>query len=222
MRVSPTSILFSAVLLLAACQSADTYRVKGTAESLQDGDTLFLTSDLVMGIPFDTTVVSDGRFSFEGPADTTQLCMVYSALRNDINAAFFTEAGTIDVHLSQQPGEGRVGGTLCNDRWQTLNDSVIAIGREINAIAQRIYGPDADTTAQKQGMLEMERLEQRFSRVVVTMTEENISNEFGFFLLTYYPEELIDSATRMRLIGKLPDELRRRPVIKEIEESLSK
>ena len=84
MKVSLTNTLFSVLLIgaLTACQSTS-YQVNGTIEGAADGDTLFLTSDLQTGIPSDTILVEDGKFSFSGDADSVRLCMVYSASRNE-------------------------------------------------------------------------------------------------------------------------------------------
>ena len=145
MKVSLTSILYKmkgvapftcGLVLLASCQG-NSYRISGDAVGLEDGDTLFLTHDFEMGTPSDTLIVSDGKFQLSGETDSTALCMIYSMKRNEINAPFFLEPGHITIHLTEEPGASRVGGTHCNDQWQVLNDSVISIGKEINRIAGR-------------------------------------------------------------------------------------
>ena len=73
---------------------------------------------------------------------------------------------------------------------------------------------------QQKGMEQIDKLNQRFSAIVVKTTEKNIKNEFGYFLLTYYPEELIDNQTRKKLIDKLPEEVQKRPVIQEMLSNL--
>ena len=219
MKVFQASILFS-VALLTACQS-NSYKLSGTAEGLSEGDTLYVTRDMETGIPSDTVIVKDGKFSLSGTVDTITLCMIYSAARNEINAPFFMESGNISIHLSEKPGASRVGGTLCNDQWQTLNDSVIVIGKEINRIAEHIYGNNLTEEEQQKGMEQIDRLNQRFAGVVVKAAEKNIDNEFGYFLLTYYPEELIDNDTRARLIKELPAEKRQRSPIKQMEQALA-
>ena len=223
MRVFLTSILFNFLtIVLAGCQS-QTYKLVGTADGLDDGDTLFLTSDMVNGIPSDTIVMKGNTFSFKGTAEEeTALCMVYSATRNEINAAFIREPGEITIKLSATPGASRVGGTPCNNEWQRLNDSVMVIGKEINRIAEHIYGGNVAQEVQERGMDEIEKLNKRFAKVVVETTEKNIDNEFGYFLLTYYPEELIDNSTRLSLIEKLTDDRRQRPAIKQIEATIRK
>jgi thiol-disulfide isomerase/thioredoxin len=216
MKAFQASILFSAaVLALTACHS-NTYKISGAVEGLNDGDTLFITNDLQTGIPTDTLIVKDGKFELSGETDSTYLCMVYSEKRNELNAPFFIESGNISIKLVETPGASRVGGTKCNEQWQELNDSVMTIGKEINRIAEHIYGNTVDEMEQQKGMDQIEKLNQRFSAIVVKTTEKNIKNEFGYFLLTYYPEELIDNQTRMKLIDKLPDEKQKRPAIQKM------
>ena len=216
MKVFQASILFSAaVLALTACHS-NAYKISGTAEGLADGDTLYITNDLQTGIPTDTLIVKDGKFELSGETDSTYLCMVYSEKRNELNAPLFVEPGNISIKLAETPGASRVGGTKCNEQWQELNDSVMTIGKEINRIAEHIYGNTVDEMEQQKGMEQIDKLNQRFSAIVVKTTEKNIKNEFGYFLLTYYPEELIDNQTRMKLIDKLPAEKQKRPAIQEM------
>ena len=220
MKAFQASILFSAaVLALTACHS-NTYKISGAVEGLNDGDTLFITNDLQTGIPTDTLIVKDGKFELSGETDSTYLCMVYSEKRNELNAPFFIEPGNISIKLVETPGASRVGGTKCNEQWQELNDSVMTIGKEINRIAEHIYGNTVDEMEQQKGMEQIEKLNQRFSAIVVKTTEKNIKNEFGYFLLTYYPEELIDNQTRKKLIDKLPEEMQKRPVIQEMLSNL--
>ena len=221
MKVSLTNTLYSALLIgaLTACQST-TYQVNGTIEGAADGDTLFLTSDLQTGIPSDTIFVEDGKFHISGEADSVRLCMIYSAKRNELNAPFFIEPGIISIQIKETPGASRVGGTKCNDEWQVLNDSVISIGKEINRIAEHIYGNTVTPEEQQKGMEAIDKLNQRFSRMVINTCEKNIRNEFGYFLLTYYPDELIDIQSRSRLIKLLPEEMRKREQIRVMEQSL--
>ena len=207
--------------MFAGCHST-AYHIKGTAEGFNDGDTLFLTHDLEQGIPSDTVLVSDGKFSLEGDIDSVELCMVYSADRNEINAPFFLEPGTVTIHISEAIGQSRVGGTTSNNEWQRLNDSVMVIGKEINRIAEHIYGKTVSQEEQQQGMNQIERLNERFSAVVLKAVERNIDNEFGCFLLTYYPEEVISNEDRLRLIQQLPTERRNRSAVKAIEESIKR
>jgi len=202
-------------MVLAGCHSTS-YRIQGSVEGLENGDTLYFTSDMQDGVPSNTMIVKDGKFSLEGETDTIQLCMIYSARQHEINIPFFLEPGNISISLSEEPGKSRVGGTDTNKEWQRLNDSVMVIGREINSIAEHIYGNNIDQEEQQKGMERIEKLNVRFAGIVTDAAKRNIGNEFGYFLLTYYPEELIDNKTRLSLINEMPDNMRNRPAIKEM------
>ena len=135
MKAFQTSILFSAfALALIGCQSKS-FQINGTVEGIENGDTLYLTSDMETGVPQDTLIVEDGKFSLSGETDSVYLCMIYSATRNEVNIPFFMEPGNIRITLIDKPGASRVSGTNANEEWQRLNDSVMVIGKEINKIA---------------------------------------------------------------------------------------
>lgn len=210
-------IMIAAGFMLAACQS-NTYRINGSVEDAADGDTLFLTTDMQQGIPTDTMIIKDGRFELSGETDSVRFCMIYSTSREELNASFFLEPGRIQVKLTKDPGASRVGGTMVNDEWQRMNDSVMVVGKEINRIAEKIYETEATQEEQAKEMAKIEKLNQRFSNIVLTFAERNINNELGVFLLTFYPEEIIPNKERLRLIQQLPEKTRQREQIKQMEQ----
>lgn len=212
-------IAIAAACLLSGCYS-HSYQINGVAEGMVDGDTLFFTTDLNEGTPMDTIVVQDGKFTYKGENDSIQLAMIYAARANEANVQFFTEPGTIAVTLSAVPGASRVGGTSCNNEWQLLNDSVMLFGREINRIAEHIYANNVDEEAQQIGMQQIDAINKRFAQLIIRTAERNIKNEFGYFIVTYYPDDYIDMDTRARLIEQLPDEFRQRAAIKEIQTAI--
>ena len=218
MNIKSILIMTAAGLGLAACQS-NTYQIKGTIENATDGDTLFLTTDLEQGTPRNTIVVKDGQFEISGETDSTFFCIIYSKDEKALNVPFFVEPGTIKVKMSKEPGGSRVGGTAINDQWQRMNDSTMVIGKEINNIAEKVFAnQQASQEEQAKAMEQIERLNKRFSGVVLDFTERNIKNELGYFLLTVYPEEIIPNKDRLRLINMLPAHVRQRGVIKEMEQ----
>ena len=219
MKAFQTSILFSALLALTACHQTS-YRINGTAEGLEEGDTLFLTCDMENGTPSDTIILEGGHFTLNGETDSVCLAMIYSANRHEVNAPFFLEPGNITVTLSETPGNSRVSGTDINNEWQRLNDSVMIFGKEINAIAEHIYAKNLDPDEQQKGMKRIDELNKRFADMIVRAVERNIDNEFGYFLLTNYPDELITSEARSKFIQQLPEKMRKRPAIRQMEEFL--
>ena len=66
-----------------------------------------------------------------------------------------------------------------------------------------------------------QQMNQHFQELLLKTAEKNVDNEFGYFLLTYYPKEYIDNKDRLRLIQQMPDELRQRPLIKQLEATIA-
>ncbi|MBQ7420325.1 MAG: redoxin domain-containing protein [Prevotella sp.] len=220
MNIKSLFIVTAAGFMLAACQS-NTYHIKGSVEDAAKEDTLFLTTDLQNGTPRDTIVVKDGQFELSGETDSTYFCLIYSKNEESLNIPLFIEPGTIKVQLSKTPGGSRVGGTSLNDEWQRMADSTMVIGKEINNIAENVYANEQATQAEQQKAMEqIERLNKRFSGIVMEFTKRNITNELGYFLLTTYPEEIIPNKERLQLIRQLPAEMRKRDVIKDMEQQI--
>ena len=202
--------------MLAACQSK-TYQIEGTVEGADKVDTLYLTTDFQTGTPSATIIVKDGRFEMEGETDSTYICFLYTTQDANLNIPFFIEPGTIKIKLSTTPGVSRVGGTHINDEWQRLNDSTMVLGKEMDNIAEKMYTNEHATEEEQQQMMkQVELLNKQFGSIVTNFAERNIKNEFGCFLLTYYPEEIIPNKERMRLIDMLPTERRQRADIQQI------
>ncbi len=184
--VSVTAVLG---LILSSCQSG-IWKIEGECD-MQDGDTLFITSDFDTGIPFDTTVVKKGKFVFRGDEDTLLFSMVYSPQDNSLYCPVFVEKGVVTMKLStDSPQDSRVGGTPANIKWQTLTDSLDADGRSRAGLT---------------------------SEIVVRHTEANINSEYGCFLLSYFGEiGIINPEARIILICKLPKAMQGREAIKQL------
>jgi thiol-disulfide isomerase/thioredoxin len=215
-------IILAAVALFATSCQSRFYQIEGKGEGLKDGDTLFITDDLINGVPTDTLIVKQGSFSYESETDTTKLCMVYCAKNPEMNAPFFLEPGTIKIQLASSPEKIKVSGTECNEKWQTLNDSVFVIGSAINKIAQYAYGNKISEAEQKKLGAQITKLDDRFKQLIRHNAEENTDNEFGYFLLTYYQDDILEPATRLRLILKLPAKMQQRKSMQQIISHLKK
>ncbi len=207
--------LLAIILTTTACQSKS-YRIEGTAEGLVDGDTLYLTDDMVNGVPFDTLVIKDGKFSYESETDSVKFVMLYSSRRNEVNIPFFIEPGTIKLKLTGNPQTAKTSGTTVNDGWQELNDTIVKIGMRINRIATELYGSRLSAEEQKAKAAEMERLNGVFKKAVIDCAERNIDNELGYFILTYYTDEIIEDEALMKLIARLPEKFRQRNAVKKV------
>jgi len=208
-----------ASISLAACQSK-TYKIEGSGDALKDGDTLYLTTDMAEGHPSDTVVVKDGGFVIQGETDSTQFCVIYNPKRQEVSMPFFIEQGTIELLFSEQPMQSKVSGTATNEKWQELNDTTVKIGMKINSIATAVYTAQLTPDEQSKRMAEIEELNTEFKNCVTDYAEKNINNELGCFMLTYYPDEIIDADVKLKLIEKMPEKMKSRTSIKKMAEDL--
>ncbi len=209
--------LMAVSVATASCQSKS-YKIEGTADGLADGDVVYVTTDMRNGTPLDSASVKDGKFELTAKTDTVEFAYVYSSRHNNANVPFFIEPGTIHIHLSDSPQKTKVSGTETNDRWQTLNDSIVKIYVMMNAIASDLYGNKLTSEEQKARTAEIGRLNERCENVLVDCAEKNIDNELGYFLIT---GDYIDDTVKQRLIAKMPDKFRKRAAVVQLSARLA-
>lgn len=204
---------------LAACQSK-AYKIQGSGDALKDGDTLYLTTDMAEGLPSDTIVVKEGGFVVQGETDSTQFCVIYNPKRHEVSLPFFIESGTIELLFSEQPMQSKVSGTATNEKWQELSDTTLRIGMKINSIATAMYNAQLTAEEKSGRMAEITKLNEEFKKCVADYAEKNITNELGYFMLTYYPNEIIDADMKQKLIEKMPEKMKSRTAITELSKEL--
>ena len=212
--------LAAAGVMLAACQS-DSYKIDGVCDLVSDGDTIFITNDFASGKPFAHGIVKDGKFSVEGIIDSPTLCIAYS--KSGANTTLFVEPGTVEVTISDNPSKSKVGGTPMNEKWQTIMDSTLVIGAEINRAGQLLYNSSHNISPEEKSAAasRIQNLQDQFSKFIKRYAEKNINNSFGMFMLIYYqdaftPEDLLS------LISRLPDELKKNEDIQNIYAEVKK
>lgn len=199
-------MILACVALVSACSSDTTYKIKGVTDLLEEGDTLFLTTDIKEQVPFDTLVVIEGQFLAQGHIDTTAFALLYSPEYGDLVIPFFLEAGSIEINIAEEPGASYVKGTPLNEKWMTLKDS-------INALTDL-----ASTAGSRE---ELEALNDRYIVFVTEAAEANVNNDFGYFLLITF-EDVIETQKHLDLINALPANRRGTAEVKAIEEHLLK
>lgn len=215
------SIMALAAMALTACQQ-NSFKIDGTAEGFEEGDTLFITNDMNEGTPVDTLIVHEGKFSYKGESDSIGLWMVYSKKQPFLNVTFFNEPGTIVATLAQDPGKSLIAGTKANDGWQKLNDMTARFTEKMQQLAEPLYTGDLADEQQKALLDSLNALQADMNKSVVRIAEDNIDNELGLFILTNFSsdDESFDNAKRRELIDRLPAKTRERKVVKELEEML--
>ena len=206
-------------VVMAACQSGNTYKIDGVAEGLEEGDTIF-----VLTIDNDTTgtmVVHDGKFSFEGVADSVTY-NILMAPKTRTYTMFFTEPGTIHVLLSAF-GPSEVSGTTANDALQELNQMYNDIQRKSESIMGQLYSSAEEVDAEQQAALyqQLMDMEAEFGKQIVELAKRHVGNEFGYMLITQMlvNEDLLTTDELTALIEQMPEAYRQRQAIVNILEA---
>ncbi len=217
MKTRALFLLAVAMVFLCACNSSFNYKIEGEAHDLPQTAQLFLVSDMEKGIPFDTIAIKDGRFSYEGTADSVTFCFIGNMEDSIPMLPFFLEEGTIKIVVGKEQKETKVTGTHLNDELQKLNDAAYKMQDEIS---QQIESFDGDLTEEQQKLIEDKSNEalKKLAELFYKTAEKNIDNELGFFLVSN--PTLLNEEQEMVLINKLPVKMRNRPQIKEIEQIL--
>ena len=221
MRRQAIFLALCLAILFASCQQ-NCYKIEGQAEGLADGDTLYVTNDLEALQPIDSIIIKNGEFTYKAATDTVVLSMIYTKTLSAA-ALYFTEPGTIRINLSTVPIQTRVGGTKANDAWQQLTDLTNEYGQQAQAKAGQLYS-DSITKEEQQALVEeMQGLENELQQKIVELTEQNIDNELGFFIMANHPNNNAFSSEKCKeLIERMPAKFRQRSAIQKLLEELSK
>jgi hypothetical protein len=171
----------AAALLLVGCQS-DFCHVTGTASDMAVGDTLFVTSSLMIDSPKTAIIIEEeGQFSWEVQADSARLYRLWAAHHPDRDVTFFAERGSVSISMDN--GKASVSGTHLNDEWQALNDMAADYSQRINRyISCHVTAGTPPSIITRRVTKLYDEMEQHISDVA----ERNKDNELGRFIHTHH------------------------------------
>lgn len=202
-----------------ACQS-NNYKISGTAKELQDGDIVYFNT-IDSEEPKDSAVVKDGKFELTGTAsDTPVFGIAYAKKDESMAKPLFYEAGNISLTLSSDPMQSKTYGTFCNNKLQQMTDTTNRIAIRIEQIVKYIHGNNLEAEEQAAQTKKASELEKEMDKIVADLANENIDNEFGYFLVTYYPTDFFTVQGHLALLKKLPADKRKRPEVAKLEKQI--
>lgn len=178
-------IVAAGTTLLAACQPGNTYKITGTIEGLNDGDTVYIQKiEERKLVPTDTAIIANGKFEFTGTADSTEIRYItYKNNGRPAGTNFFLEKGNINVTMSKE-GKNEVKGTASNDIWTGYSAQMDSMYTEM----REIYGTLMDTTLTEEGRkakIDLLNSKEKASMdYTIEVIKTNIENPVGIFLLT--------------------------------------
>lgn len=178
--------IFSAVTSVAMCCSCTGntgYKITGTVENAQEGDTVIL-QEAINGdlFPLQKVVIRNGYFTFEGRQDSIVNRYITCQIDGrEYLADFFLENGDINVSVTKEGISAT--GTVTNDIHQEVREAVDKANAEID----RAYAVLRDTTLTDEQRKEGEQLlrtkEAAYYQTLKDCMKNQISNLVGVTLL---------------------------------------
>jgi thiol-disulfide isomerase/thioredoxin len=173
--------------MLAACSGENNkYTIRGTvSDGLSDGTIVFMT-DFGEGFIVDSTKVINGKFTFEGVADSA--IVVRLSMRN-LSAELILEKGTISIDLSDSYG---AKGTPLNDKWNEFTaqgENLLMEAREkIEAI------DDSVPVAEKQELQEriVDEFFEKTDRLPISFLKEHPNDALGALIFYTWMQNRVD------------------------------
>lgn len=181
--------LFSMLVLLVACQQSKDYTINGTvADKSYEGTNVYLQKMLEDGMEaVDTTVVTNGAFSFAGVADSVVLRFVSLDEtvnpKNESRVPVLIEPGELTVAFDSVI---TVSGSQVNNDYTALRKEQAAKNSEIRTVVEQYNTAAANNAVTPEMEKEIGDAYDRLSAEVTDLNynfiKSNMNNELGEFL----------------------------------------
>lgn len=188
-----------AMVLLAACGSKDSYRIKGTAEGVEDGTLLTLSILEYDGLTeLDSVVIKGGKFSFNGKTDTAQVAVITFEMEDAIRGCqFFLERGDIEVVIDAETGDQHISGTPNNNAFQKFYDDADVFNDEAEELEDKIRMTLATQGDASELYRQMGDLQERFTKLLSQSISDNADKVYAYQQLMdnysmFEPEETME------------------------------
>ena len=185
MKIKSLLRLAVAGIAFCSCQS-DSYKINGYALELKEGDTITLALEEHQKTILGQTLVTNGNFKLTGITDTTIFCRAYLNRDPLTYVSFFLEPGDITIELNPYPAPSAVSGTVLNNEWQGLNDSVQMLGYQLIRIAENASRDQ--NIDPKQTQHSIDSLHRKISNCIKNTAQRNRDNVLGKYIKNNYKE----------------------------------
>lgn len=198
------------MLCVAACQQGG-YKITGTANGGEDGDTVILARFIGRhGVDtLQTTVIKGGKFTFTGTQDTATMCYVIWSSNTDpdlsIAAQIALENAAITVRIDTAENTvSEISGTPANESLTALNKET----QQLNQLGQDIFAVLSDTAAtleaKEAAEKQLDELQEQMLSLYKDFVANNIQNVAGQTYLTEFASAFDDEFVNEQLAA-LPE-----------------
>ncbi|MGL4852361.1 MAG: redoxin family protein [Phocaeicola sp.] len=196
-------LLLAGMATLGACQQGPSYKIKGTTENIENGDTIYLQEQKGGVVTrLDSTVVQDGTFFFVGRQDTAvNRYITYTKGNKRYFTDFFLENGNIEVKLGEK---SMATGTANNEIYSNFKTVFTELQTSINEEYQRIRSSTTLSEEEREAAIKgVEERNKSGMQVIFNLLKDNMTNPVGVFLLPQYASAF-DLAKQKELIDLIP------------------
>lgn len=126
------ALLLFTIATLVSCKK-DGYEISGSAEGIENGKKVFIETQDEKGqiVSLDTTVITDGKFKFEGKL-LNGIELGFLKFEGNGSMPFILENGNIEItFVKDSTQNSKVGGSKNNDSFQTFNDLNKSITKKV-------------------------------------------------------------------------------------------
>ncbi|MGL5980692.1 MAG: redoxin domain-containing protein [Phocaeicola sp.] len=210
------SYLFLAgIATFAACQQSPSYKIKGTVENIEQGDTIYL-QEYKEGVmtKLDSTTVQKGHFFFIGRQDTAvNRYITYTKGNKRYFTDFFLENGEISVTLGEK---SNVSGTPNNQIYSNFKTIFADLQNSINSEYQKIKNDTSLTEKERESAMTLvEKRNQSGMNLIFDLLKKNMTNPVGVFLLPQYASAF-ELEKQKELVNLIPNTYKENDRIKRL------
>ena len=201
------------MLCVAACQQGG-YKITGSANGGEDGDTVILARFIGrQGVDtLQSTVIKNGKFAFTGTQDTAIMCyVIWSSNANpdlSIAAQIALENAAITVRIdTAENAVSEISGTPANESLTALNKET----QQLNQQGQEIFAVLSDTAATQEAKdaaeKQLDELQDKMLGLYKDFVANNIQNVAGQTYLTEFASAFDDEFVNEELAAIPEDDI---------------
>lgn len=199
--------LLTLTALLASCGNADSFKITGSVEGAQDGDSIFIAHVENRQLSKELgAVIQNGKFTLEGTQGSTEQKYLLAVLQSgqQMYKEFFLENGSITAEFPES-GRTVIKGTPNNDIYQALMDKDYELTDEIESLEEKLTDSTLSEEKQDENIARINEISEMMQEEYLKSMEKNISNPVGIFLLKNY-YFLLETDRLAAICKQIPEE----------------
>lgn len=222
MKTNIKLFFFGLIGLMTSC-TKHTCTIEGVVDNAKAGDTLIISRIAESNfLPTDTILLDkDGKFMLKESCDSVTIATYfYYGQEEDViySDLFFIEEGNIKIKVGL---DGSTTGTLNNDLYQGLKESLYRISEQMDSVYRSIANTANDSdepiTPNEQDEARLAELDIEYNRTINNFVRTNIALPVGYYTFILC-SNMFDSEEIIELCGQIDPAYRESRIVKYLLE----